>query len=539
MLYKKIDESEINFCELFFDPIAMTECLIPDNFKAPHIWAEEDCKLITLRPYQFAWIDYSNMYADDDTLSDKENFRRKIGAGNIINLAARDLGKSFLSIIDAFLTLIYGEADESCVSSFDHQHMKKICSPIANFANTHPFFNIFRKPGKECTRFVSGGMEIDTALGHIMYGRNENVNSPDPGTSYHSLHWKKFIYEEASYISDEGAKKRVDSESSIGAIERLNGIPDVRIGSYIGRLLNDEAKQPWICNLPQFVRESWDDITKAKKIQEYGGSESTPMYRLNVLGEAIEGAKSLFIMERIKDKAYSTKRHIKTFEISPDNYNDYQSKIILDSQPSELTIIASDIGTTGSPSEVCIYFGDNKLMKWRYNISLYQLTTQEQAKIFKWIFEKLSNPIIAIDATSDGGRSICDELEILGVPKNRIVRVMFNTKMVVGFETSEDGIVQRDNKGDPIYKLERTIDWACLQLENLFYNGLIEIPHSEKFLREFSSYFAVTTGTTKRYGSTTTDHLVQSFQVMSIARFQYEFSFQQQLKKETSFLGGF
>lgn len=50
-------------------------------------------------------------------------------------------------------------------------------------------------------------------------------------------------------------------------------------------------------------------------------------------------------------------------------------------------IIASDIGTTGSPSEVGIFFGDEN-GKWRYEyqISLFKLTTKEQGHVFEWLY---------------------------------------------------------------------------------------------------------------------------------------------------------
>jgi hypothetical protein len=411
-------------------------------------------------------VDYSYLFADDDKLSSKDNFRNKQGAGYLINVAARNLGKSLFAIIDAFLTLLHGEGDESCLASFDFAHLKKIATPIANLANHHPIFDLYRRKGKECVRFIGGGMEIDTILGHVMYGRNENINSPDPGTAFHSLHVKKNIYDEVSYMSEDGRKKMVDAMSSDGCIERLAGIPDIRLGSPLGKILRDESKRNWICSGPQFVRSDWDEKTKAEKIEEYDG-ETSPMYKLNVGGEAIEGANSMFDMNRIKENSYTTKKRVKQFEVGKETFDRFDKILVIDKQPAEMSIIASDIGTTGSPSEVCIFFGNNELLKWRYNISLFMLTTQEQAKIFKWLFDKVENGIISLDCTSGEGRSIADELEILGIPKDRIVRCLFNSKIVIGFEINNDGSVKYDNNGNPVYKLERTIDFAVMQLEKI------------------------------------------------------------------------
>ena len=538
MLYKKLTDSEIEFMEAWYDPICMIECLIPDNIKAPHVWSEKDCSLVKLRPYQFGMVDYSFLYANDDRLNSKQNFRNKQGAGFLINVAARNLGKSFFAVIDAFLTLLHGEGDESCLASFDFAHLKKICTPVANLANHHPIFDLYRRKGKECVRFTGGGMEIDTTLGHTMYGRNENINSPDPGTAFHSLHVKKNIYDEVSYMSEEGRKKMADAMSSEGCIERLAGIPDIRLGSPLGKILRDESKRNWICNMPQYVREDWDEKTKAEKIEEYDG-ETSPNYRLNVLGEAIEGANSMFDMERIKQNSYTTKKRVKQFDIGKETFHKFDKTIIIDKQPAELSIIASDIGTTGSPSEICIFFGNQEMLKWRYNISLYMLTTQEQAKVFKWLYDKLDNCVISLDCTAGEGRSIADELIILGVPQDKIIRVMFNSKMVVGFELNDDQTIKYDDKGNPIHKLERTIDFAVMQLEKVLYHGLVEVPHSEKFLREFANYFSVMTGTSKRYGSTSSDHLLQSFQCMAVARFQCEFANLQKPTDQNQFVAGF
>jgi len=330
----------------------------------------------------------------------------------------------------------------------------------------------------------------------------------------------------------------VDAMSSEGCIERLAGIPDIRLGSPIGKMLRDESKRNWICNMPQYVREDWDDKTKAEKIEEYDG-ESSPMYKLNVLGEAIEGANSMFDMARIKENSYTTKKRIKQFDIGKETYNKFDKVLIIDKQPAEMSIIASDIGTTGSPSEICIFFGNNELLKWRYNISLFMLTVQEQAKVFKWLYDKLENVIISLDCTAGEGRAIADELEILGVPKDKINRCLFNSKMIIGFETNDDQTIKYDDKGNPVYKLERTIDFANMQLEHCLYNGLFEIPHSEKFLREFANYFCVNTGTTRRYGSTSTDHLLQSMQCCVIARFNCEFANLSKPSNTNTFVAGF
>ena len=161
------------------------------------------------------------------------------------------------------------------------------------------------------------------------------------------------------------------------------------------------------------------------------------------------------------------------------------------------------------------------------------------AKVFKWLYDKLDNCVISLDCTAGEGRSIADELIILGVPQDKIVRCLFNSKMIVGFELNDDQTIKYDDKGNPIHKLERTIDFAVIQLEKVLYHGLVEVPHSEKFLREFANYFSVMTGTSKRYGSSSTDHLLQSFQCFAIARFQCEFANLNTPSQQSTFVAGF
>jgi hypothetical protein len=417
-------------------------------------------------------LDYSYLYADVKKDA-KENFRAKKGAGDLINVGARDIGKSLIMIFNCFLTLLHGEADESMICASTYAFLQKICQPISNLASNHPFFDMFKKPGKQCSRYTASGMEIDTILGHVQYGRNEDITNPEPGSKFHGIHAKKIEVEEVSYATKVGTEKRIDSGSSIGHIERLNGIPDIRMGSVLGNLLRDSSKKKWICRLPQYVRSDWDEKTREEKAKEYGGEDS-PNYKLNVEGELLEGASGRWDMERVQKMCLNREKTIKYFELGKSDFEDLDihktnselytklfferiaKKIIIENIPAPLKFVASDIGTTGTPSEVCIFFGDDKKLKWRYNIPFVNLTTQQQALCFKWIYDKLEGCIISLDCSNSDGRSIADELEILGIKKELIIRPMFNSKMIVDFLKDKDNKVQLDGKGEPIYKQENT-----------------------------------------------------------------------------------
>jgi len=512
VLQEPLTEKEISFLESYSDPTALTECLIPENIKAPHIWSDPDCHCVKLRNYQFAMQNYSYMYANDESLTSKQNFKNKKGAGKLINVASRNIGKSFLLIIDAFFTLLYGEADESCISSFDFKHLKKISTPIANLANYHPFFKIFKRKGKSNVRFTGGGMEIDTVPGHVMYGKNEKVEGNEPGTDFHGIHAKWWGIEEASYMSNEGTEKRIDSIHSEGCIERISGIPDIRIDSPLGKIMANPKNQPYICNLPQMIREDWDLDTKAEMIEKYNG-ESSYGYKLNVLGEVIEGAQGYWDMERLRKATRygKTGNKVKFFEIDKVKYHKLDQVLIIDRVPCEQCYIASDIGTLGSPSEIIIIFYDGEKYKYHYNIALYKLSTYEQAQVFKWIYDRLGGGFIALDGTNADGRSIIDDLIRLGVPADDIISVRFNKNIEVDFLKDENGKVERDKQGNPLMKSENTLDWAMARMEKLFYEGSMEIPQQEKFIANFSNFIVKQTGMRRSYGSLTgEDHLHQS-----------------------------
>lgn len=540
-LLEPLTTEELEFCEYFYDPTALTECLIPVNIKAPHLWSNEDCDLVRIRPYQFALQNYSYMYADDDNLTNKQNFRKRKGAGDLLNLASRNTGKSFFLIIDAFLTLFHGEADESCIGSFDFKHLKKVCQPIANLANFHPFFQIFKRPKKSNVRFTGGGMEIDSILGHTMYGKNEKVESNDPGTDFHGLHYKTFYYEEASYMSKAGTEKRIDSGHSEGYIERLSGIPDIRIDSPLGKILADYKKANWICRIPQYVREDWDGHTKQEMIEKYNG-ESSYAYKLNVEGEIIEGAFGYWDMARLRKACRYGKsgQKIKFFEVDKVKFHKLDQILMLDRLPCKQAYICSDIGTLGSPSEIIIIFYDGEKFRYHYNIALYKLSTHEQAQVFKWIYDRLGGAFVGLDCTNADGRSILDELERMGIPATDLVAVRLNKNIDIDFEKNEDGTVKIDGNGNPIMKQELTIDWAMQMLEKLFYNEKMDIPLDEKFIMSFSGFIMKQNGMRRSYGSINgEDHLHQSFQCFAITYFMNEFRKQIVKPRQKRCLGTF
>lgn len=838
-MHDQLTEKNIEFCEFYSDPTALTECLIPENFNAPQIWSAE-CDTITLRPYQFAMQNYSYLYADDIELSKQENFNIKKGAGDSYQIGARDLGKSYLIKIDVLLSIIKGIV-EGCVASCDAKHLKNITEPIASFLEAHKFLKIFHLRDSRKKTVVRSPLTVLTEHGSLIKSANEKIDSNNPGTQFHSMHYETFWYEEFSYHTDDGFKKRVDSGSSLGNIERVSGIPDLRIGSPMTKILNISRLKNWIWRLPQYCiaenskilmadystkniqdvnigdkilsitekqpfriveaevenkvftgikdtvvlenktnkleitsdhkifaktnpwdknwkswdefkshyltysipnyvedykkyyegmflgllecegsfttrnnrpfysigqksekdtlefllnylnikhtkyfdnndkdfayfylkscereyikflydnlelskdrllgfivgfvigdgcvhfnaktkhrdlviaqknkckilekvlsllnirytkckhgsnecfkylisyldlpiyapfskkaqiyqkmikgqsllpfrrtkiyktennksrvwdltttsgtfiangfivhncRSDWSEQTKQEKIEFYGG-ESSSAYKVNVEAEIIEGAYGFWDMKRLKQKCLREGQRVKYFEIHKDFFHDFENRLIVERLAgTEQVFICADIGGQASPTEIVIIFKVGDKYKYIYNISLFKLIQKEQAKVFKFLYDKLGTAFIAIDATCDNG-VIIDYLFDAGIPQEHLLKVFFNKNIEVGFELDENGNAQRDKNGELVMKKARTIDWAMQELEKIIYDGKIEIPIQEKFLKEFNGFICKQTGMRKEYGSTTTDHLHQAMQVFSICRFFNEFN---------------
>ena len=271
-------------------------------------------------------------------------------------------------------------------------------------------------------------------------------------------------------------------------------------------------------------RPDWSDEMREQRIAEYNG-ESSSGFKLNVLAETVEGAEGFWDINRLKEKCYKPSRRVKYFEVNKESFANFRNNIIVERMPgTEQVFICSDIGYSGSPSQVIIIFKVGDKYKYAYNIPLFKLIHTEQAEVVKWLYDVLGTAYIATDATGDNG-AIIDDLFKMGVPEEHLLKVFLGTNIEVGFEKDlETGKIILDNNGNPVMKKVKTIDWSMSQLEYLFYNGLMEIPQDENFFEEFNSFYVKMTGIRKSYGSSSTDHKHQSFQCFAICQFFNEFN---------------
>jgi hypothetical protein len=553
-MYEKLKEKDIEFLEFYHDPIAMAENVMPININAPADWNEEtDC--VRIRPYQFAMMAYDTMYEDDFSKSDKDNFTVRKGAGNVYNISARNIGKTFLGLVwDDLMAILVYPGIESCIASFDQLHLKEVSEKIANFVENHKLYSMLKLTGNKDTVGRSPH-RVHTKHGHLQIGVNEKVGKPTAGESFHGKHYKRFSYDEASYMSEAGTEKRIDSGHSEGYVERLFGIPDLRVGSPLGQILRNPKNRNYVCRLPQYVREDWDDNMRETQAEKYGG-ESSMAYKLNVMGELSEGAFGKYDMERIRKKSLNPKRKIKFSEASSDIFKGLdklsplekqkeftrriEEKVIVDRLPCDQVIVASDIGTGGSPSEVAIFFRSNGKWRYEYQISLFKMIVKEQTMFFKWLYDKMGSCYMALDCSNMDGDTIRQNLLDIGLPAEHFSRFRMSEKIEVDIEKDEQtGKPKRTRSGQIVMKSEFTKEFGVQCLESILYSGDLEVPYDEKFLREFAGFLEVKIGNRSKFTSTTTDHLHDSFLLFALAEWHFKNEESKNLKTTRRCLGFF
>ncbi len=536
-IQEQITNEEIEFLEHYYDPSSLTENLFPENIEAPQSWPE--CKPLYLRPYQFAMQNYSYVVADDPKLSENDNLNMKVLAGTCYAIGARNLGKSWWTMIDCVLSVVHG-VKEIVLASCTGEKLAKVASPVVENIDTHKFLKLFHlKDSKSHTVTTKNGINAVTNHGSVVYGVNEQIDGNKPGFEYQSKHYWVRFYEEYSYSTVEGEKQAVDAVNMTGHIERLSGIPALCVGAPLGKILNDPNKKNWIWRLPQYVSDAWTDKIQQKRAEEYGGITSAS-YGLNVLAKELEGAYGFWDIPRLKESSMKKKGGIvKTFEINRETYEGFERKIIVDRPAgTEQVYICADIGYGSAPTEIIIIFYNGKKYRYVYNISLNRLIAEEQAEVFKFLSDKLGGAFMAQDASGDNG-AVVDNMIRLGIDPDHALKVFLQANIDVDFEKDENGHAIYDKDGDPIMQKENCLFWAMRELELLMYSGKMEIPPDPKFLNQFTNIVATQTKNKTLYSSKGADHLFQSFQVFAICRFINEFNTMKNTSHEKACYGVF
>ncbi len=515
-MIEKINEDELMFLECLYDPVCMIECLFTDlendNLAAfsPETFSHVRLGQLSLLSYEYC-IDL-----EDPSLSIKENFKQREGAGTIFCYGGRKFGKTlFGEKLDLCLDLILMEGDNVGFSSFDAIHIEGVLEPVIQAFENHPFLSMFDTRVKRNPYLIYLRKNRSRVL-----GVNMNLSGENPGGQFFQKHFSKLYIEEASFETQEVYEKRLDSISENGCVFRVTGMTNFTKHSPSGRIYYNQANKRYLVNYPQFVNPKWDDTEKEKAIKEHSGEQSIS-YRMFVRGEVVEDGISALDMERVRQN-YNDKKFIKNIEITKENYLNFVDKLIVEKPGnSEFMYIAADIGESAS-SEIIIISKTNNTYHYLYNITLYNLTDKEQFQIFKYLAYTLEANIISLDCTDGQGRAIFRSLEEL-FPRENLCWVGFNEKIPIEpLKDENDNVVFKD--GQIVYKEEMVDAWSMKRLRDLLYEkGKISIPIDYKFDAQLNSVIATQSGNKILYSCSSKkdgDHLFAAWRVFAIAEWK-------------------
>jgi len=525
-MIKNLSDEEINFLEIFYDPKAATECLFAKG--NPRNWNDgKDC--IDLRIYEIPFLGYDSLIEDDVTLSDEENFIRRIKLGTRIIICARKIGKTFIGLVaNILLKLIYYSDKEMTMASYDEQHVSRVLDNVKEFLVSHNFFKSYKE------RIRGTPYEIHTTNGNHLFGVNETIKGRNPGQNFWGHHtWINF-QDEIQAETEEAYNKKIDAVSDFGVMEILCGIPLITKVSPLGRVMRDRENKRHLIRLPQYVSKLFTEEQKQKRIRAYGGQEAIG-YKINVAADLVEGAQGVFDMERAKSN-YNKDRSIKHFEITNKNFKHFPNLLVL--EPiinSSKTYVVSDVGDAAA-TEINVYAKVKEKYQLVYNITTYRLSlTKELPDLIEYIFKKVGGHYCSVDCTIMGKavyEILADRLnEKKFDTKGNLVKFTkrvfwcsFNEGIVTGYDRDEEtGDLLQDEKGNYIEKKEPTLHFAVTRLQQMFFDKKFDIPGDDyKFDLQFSSYISLISGNKVIYDTTSEDHYVQSFEVFAILEWNTE-----------------
>jgi hypothetical protein len=272
-------------------------------------------------------------------------------------------------------------------------------------------------------------------------------------------------------------------------------------------------------------------------------SGNSPGYQVQIDGKVIEGAESVFDIQRIRQTYLVDKKGlgipIKAFEINKDSFFRYKEIVIVEKPTNaEFLGIYADIGEGGAPSEYIIISQTNKIYKYIYRISTFQLSPEEEKEFYRYLINLLQPNIIGIDNTSGVGKALVSDLR-KDYPDN-VIPVSFNENIDIGYAKDKNGQYIKSKDGSYVFEQANVVDWSMQCLKNLFYNKKIQMLEDIKFDTQINN---VIVGKTKQgktlYGYKTENHLFQAWQVFAICTWLTEFKNIKPIIKKKLGLGSF
>ncbi len=528
-MIEKITDEELEFCECFYNPIAMAECLFSDY---DNLVAMNEDELAHIRMGQLPLLSYEYLLDENPEISEKENFDLRKGSGDLYCLGGRLFGKTlFVEKVDLLISMATQGSERVGFSSYDAIHIRGVLEEVIQVLEHHPLFKIFQPDINRSPNY-----RITFPTGYLLESVNMNITGKKPGAQFFQKHFTRLYIEEASFETEQVYRQRRDSVSENGCVFRIAGMTNFTKYSPCGQVFYDLSKKSWVLNLPQYINPKWNDKEKQKAVKDFGGEQSVG-FRVFIRGEVVEGGVSVFDMERIRPY-YNEDRVTKNFEINKDNFTNFKTIIIAERfKNATAEFLFADIGDGSAPTEIGIIFEINKRYRYEYNITLYDLTDKEQFKIFKWLAETLKANYVALDCTDGTGRAIFRSLEEI-FPKENLIWVSFNEKIAVDFERDANDKPKKEN-GKFVYKEEYVSEWSIKHLKDLLYDGRVDLPLDYKFDMQVNSVVAMQSGARTIYECISQEnHLFQAFQVFSIAQWMNEFNLIKPVQRTDFFKSG-
>jgi len=533
-MLKQLSEKEEQLITLFFNPKCFAETLFTEG--SPDSWLTGG-ETINVRLYQIPFLQHDSVLVDDNRLSKQENFDRRKMAGEILLICSRLIGKTYISLgINILAKLVQNTGKQITAAAYDLKHLKNYLDKTCNIFESHPFFKKFKRSMKRGNPDYEIKCKNDMELVSV----NTNVKGKEPGKAFWGSHANYHFHDEYQQEVEASEQPRIDAISELGCINCYAGIPLCTKNSPLGKKLGDvKYCKKHLVRLPQYVNKTFTEEKKIERIKQYGSQESVG-FKTNVEAIMVEGAQGAFDMEKVR-ACYVSGKTIKLFELTPDNYNDFERILIIEPlKNASKTFIHVDVGDSTN-TEICITYKIGKKYFYTYRITTFRLSlTKQLPNLLKWIFDKVKADYLGPDCSTMGKAvwermvDLIPPIEKDGKKIDRVIWTSFSQNMITGFEKDENGNIKRDDKGNPLEKREHTMVFTVQKLKELFFDKLFVIPEDDyAFDEQFSNYLELVSGNRISYDTATECHIVQAFEVLAKMIWDTEFLAEENPNQET------
>ena len=531
----KIKDCDLKVFQVLSHPVSFAEIIFHD-FDALGTW--DKTKFGNIRKYQYPMLSWDGLFLYDKKLSKEKNWEIKNNMAESYNLGGRLTGKSIIAIILDWIGTTWNRLySRGMISSYDKQHVQEIFDKIIHAYDNHPILKIVK-----CDSIKSPIYKLNFANGILLESVNMNVASKNPGGQFFGKHCDRHGMEEASYLTKEVSGKMLMAQAETGCVNRYSGMTTFTKTSPMGEIFFDLKNRKKIINLPSYVNPTWNAKKEADAIKEFGGKDSVG-YQVQIDGKVIEGAESVFDIQRIRQTYILDKKGnpitIKSFETNKDTFHRYKEIVIVEKPNNADSIgIYFDVGEGGAPSEYIIISQTNKIYKYLYRITTFQLSPDEEEQFVRYLIEILKPNLIGIDNTSGVGKALVSRLR-KDFPDN-IIPVSFNENIDIEYEKDKNNQFVKGKDGSYVFKQANMVDWSMQCLKDIFYSKKIQMYEDIKFDTQINNVIVGTTKQGKKlYGYKTENHLFQAFQVFGIVHFLTEFKNIKPIIKRKPGMGSF